>query len=100
MKKHFTTTEKSNGELAVRDLSEKARKFYSGADVGVFEYEDSDIYFKLEEEAEANGIEFDDYAARKASTRYAIAWYGDAPELGYTLKQVEEIFEELADEEE
>lgn len=38
MKQKFTNNEKVNGEMAVRSLSQKARDFYSGSDIGVYEY--------------------------------------------------------------
>ena len=41
--KKFTTTEKSNGELAVRGMSEKAQDLYSNCDViKVYEYTTDD----------------------------------------------------------
>ena len=45
MRKHYTTSEKSNGELAVRYLSKKAQDFYYGSDMnGVFELDTDDGY--------------------------------------------------------
>ena len=52
--KHFTYTEAYNGELAARDLSEKALAFYNGADdLHIYEVEEDGektYYFAIGQE--------------------------------------------------
>ena len=77
--KEYSIEEKRNGELAVRELSEKAQTYYNENEVGLVEvagyktgYEDGE-------------------------KRYAITGEGRDDEW-LTLKEVEEYFEEMQDE--
>lgn len=77
--KGYSIEEKRNGELAVRGLSEKAKRYYEGSDLGVVEV----AGYKTGYEA--------------GERRYAITGEGRDGEW-LTLKEVEEYFEEMQDE--
>lgn len=93
--KRFTSTEKSNGELAVRQMSEKAQRAYSGTDLlSVYEYIDYDATAEAEEKAFDNDIDF--YPGELNVIRYAI---NDSGEMrnGLTFDEAEKYLESLAE---
>lgn len=93
--KTFTTTEKTDGALAVRDMSEKAQKFYSGTDmIAVAKYVDGEATIAAEEKADAEGIDY--MPGALDVVRYALIWDNDVTD-GLTFEQVEREIESLAD---
>ena len=92
--KKFTTSEKSNGELAVRDMSDKARAVYSGTDtISVYKYIDYDATAKAEEDAFDKDIDF--FPGDLDVIRYAINDCGTiTPNL--TFEEAERYLEGLA----
>lgn len=78
----FTAKMKSNGELAVRELSKKAQAFYNNTDpFYVYEYE----------------IWPDDDNALLPEKYYAYNWIDDIRD-GFTLEELEMALEQLVDE--
>ena len=74
--KKFTTTEYSNGELAVRNMNEIAKKAYNGTDlISVIEYIDTDATAKAEQEAFDNDRDY--FPGELDVVRYAINHDGD-----------------------
>lgn len=93
--KHFTQTEKSNGELAVRDMSAKAQSFYNSTDlISVYKYIDYDATAKAEQDAFDNNIDF--YSGELDVVRYAINHFGDVT-LDLSFEEAEEYLEDCAD---
>jgi hypothetical protein len=93
--KKFTIREKADGELAVRDMSDKAQKFYGGTDmIAVAKYVDGDATIAAEEKADAEVIDY--MPGALDVVRYALVWDGDVTD-GLTFEQIEREIESLAD---
>ncbi len=93
--KKFTIREKADGELAVRDMSEKAKKFYSGTDmIAVAKYVEEEATIAAEAKADAEGI--DHMPGALDVVRYALIWDNDVTD-GLTFEQIEREIESLAD---
>ena len=93
--KKFTSSERSNGELAVRRMSKKAQGAYSGADlIGVYEYVDGDASYEAEQRAEAEGRDY--FPGELDVTLYAVDYDGTV-DSGLTFKEAEKWLEDFAD---
>lgn len=92
--KKFTIKEKRDGELAVRDMSDKARMFYRETDIAVAKYVDNDATLAAVEKAEAEGIDY--MPGALDVVRYALIWDNDVTD-GLTFEQIEREIESLAD---
>ena len=93
--KKFTIREKADGALAVRDMSDKAQKFYSGTDmIAVIKYVDELETLAAEAKADAEGI--DHMPGVLDVVRYALVWNGYATD-GLTFEEIEREIESLAD---
>lgn len=55
----FSISEEANGELAVREMSEKAQQGYDSDIITVYKYVDDNATYELEQAAEEAGIEDD-----------------------------------------
>lgn len=73
--KKYTSTEITNGELAARRMSEKARRFYNGTD-----------YYAIREVETDDGI------------RYDVTTYDGIFLENATFEEMQEMFEELQNE--
>ena len=95
MKKRFTIKEKSEGELAVRDMSDKAQEAYYSTDlISVYKYEDDDATLKAIEYAEEHDVDY--FPGELNVYVYAINHCGDIT-LGLTFEQAEKYLEDVAD---
>lgn len=98
--RRFTQSEKRNGELAVRDMSEKAQRAYYGTDrLSVVEYEvfDEEAEAKAWNDATEKDVPY--FSSDFIYKRYAII------DCGYvvdelTFEEVEEYLENQIEEEE
>ena len=89
--KKYTNTEKYNGELAVRTMSEKAQQGYNGTGIGVIEYIDLDATFEAEQKAFDNGVDF--FPGELNVVRYAIDYSGSVTE-NLTYEEAEKYLED------
>ena len=89
--RNYTTNEKTNGELAVRTMSEKAQQGYNSTDIGVIEYTDLDATFEAEQKAFDNDVDF--FPGELNVVRYAIVNSGSVTE-NLTYEEAEKYLED------
>lgn len=91
----FSQREKSEGELAVREMSLKAQEVYDGSDcISVIKYIDYDASYKAEAEAEKNGVDY--YPGELDVIRYAVNIFGEI-DLGMTFEEAQSYLEDWGD---
>lgn len=91
--KKFTMTEKNNGELSVRYMSDKAQSTYYGTDlISVYKYIDYDATAEAEEKAFEEDRDF--FPGDLDVIRYAVNFDGDIT-LDLTFEQAEKYLEEM-----
>ena len=93
--KKFTSSERSNGELAVRRMSKKAQEAYSDTDlIGVYEYVDEGASYEAEQKAEAEGKDY--FPGELDVVLYAVDYDGTI-DNGLTFEEAEKWLEDFAD---
>lgn len=96
--KKFTIQNKRDGEMAARDMSEKAQREYNGSDYSVVMYTDYEATQAAEEKAEAEGITV--YGHELEVHKYAILLNNTVERADMTFEEVEAFFESMCVEDE
>ena len=91
--RRFTNQEKIDGEMAVREMSEKAKRFYNGTDlIAVYKYVDTEASAEAEEKAFENDVDF--YPGELDVIRYAINFGGEWT-TDLTLEEAQQYLEDM-----